>query len=166
MATALSPIQAGIDPEFMRKAAPELARDIVAKIDVASALAAAAGLTPEQWETLRHWPGFQDLVKQAMTEMSGSLGVHERIKRKAAMVLDQVGVLDAATIAGDPKVNPTARMTALDFLRDCAEVGGKAKTGFNGGGGGGGGPLIVINLPNQQLAFDPGQPAIEHDANG
>lgn len=159
----VSPSSVNIDPEFMRKAAPELARDIVARIDTASALAANAGLSPEQWEVLRHWPGFTELVKQAMTEMAGSLGVHERIKRKAAMVLDQVGILDAATLAGDPKVTPAVRVNALEFLKDVAEVGSKHKAGFAGGGGGGG-PLIVINLPGQQpVAIDVAKPAIEHD---
>lgn len=159
----VSPLAAGISHEFMRKAAPELARDIVAKIDTASALAAAAGLDARQWEALKEWPGFKDLVRQAMTEMAGSLGVHERIKRKAAMVLDQVGILDAATLAGDPKVTPAVRVNALEFLKDVAEVGSKHKSGFAGGAGGGG-PLIVINLPGQvPFAVDVAKPAIEHD---
>ncbi|MCJ1550179.1 hypothetical protein I6N57_18710, partial [Acinetobacter baumannii] len=48
----LTPSDVGIDPSFLRRRAPELARDIVCGLDAASKLAATYGLTPEQWAVL------------------------------------------------------------------------------------------------------------------
>lgn len=139
----LTPLKSGITLEFMARQAPELARDIVSQLDNASNLAAAYGLTPEQWAVLRDWPAFRTLVTTAMTEMAGTLGAAERIKRKALMALDQCGILDAATIAGNPK---TADKTRLDAIEVLMLAGGLTSKTQQAGGGGGGGPLFVINL--------------------
>lgn len=146
-----SPIKAGISPEFMRRQAPELARDIAAGLDAASELAKAYGLSEAQWLVLKDWVPFRNLLQTAVQEMSGSLGAQERIKRKALMALDQVGVLDAATLSADPKVAPGVRLSALNFLADVAGINAKTQAP----GGQGGGPLIVINIPGRApLAID------------
>lgn len=142
-----SPLAAGVAVEWLQRSAPELARDIVMQLDGAAALAKAYGLTPEQWAVVQTTASFKKLVEQAMIEMSGALGTQERIKRKAAMALDQVGILDAASMAGDPKINPAVRLGMLEFLADVAGATGKNQA--PGAASGGGGPLIVIHMPGQ-----------------
>ncbi len=163
-ALPVSPYTVGISREFMAKSAAELARDIVAGLDHASSLAAAYGLTAAQWEVLKVWPAFRKQLETAVTELSGPMGMAERIKRKALMALDQYGIVDAATIAGDPKVGAATRLDAIGTLMAAGGIGAKSQ---QPGGSAGAGPLFVINLPGAtQIAVGaPERPVIEVSKN-
>lgn len=152
----LDPLSCGIPREFMRRQAPELARDIVAQLAPASKLAEMYGLTTDQWEALKNWPSFRELVATTQMELGGSLGVYERIKRKAALALDTVGVLDVVALAGDAKVTPKDRLAAIDTLKELAGA-GKASVSAAGAVVGGG-PLIQIVMPGGQGAIAIGGP--------
>lgn len=142
-----SPLSAGLTREFMTQRAPELARDIAAKLDSASALAKAAGLTDPQWEALKRSNYFRDMVVHAQSELSGSLGVAELIRRQAGMALSQGGILEVASMASNVNVPPAVRLDSYEFLADLAKVSGKTQQGPSGGNGGG--PLIQINFPGR-----------------
>jgi hypothetical protein len=170
----MSPAAVGIAPEFMRRIAPELARDIVCQLDTASNLAAMRGLTPTQWAVLKEWPAFKQMVKEANEELGGSAGTAERARRKAALAISEVGVQDMAAIMGDPKVNPRDRIAAFSELKDVAVLGAKqqiaAATAVGGGSTGFGGPLIQIVMPSGgqlnigEIEPEPQLPAIEGEA--
>ncbi len=149
----VAPSSVGITADWMRRRAPELARDIVCQLDTASNLAKAYNLTDIQWLALKVWPAFVQMVKDANEELGGSAGVTERARRKAALAVAEVGVQDMATLMGDPKVNPRDRIAAFDQLKDIAVMGSKqqiaaaAAVGGGGAAAGFGGALIQIIMP-------------------
>jgi len=144
----LSPSAVGIDPGFMRRTAPELARDIVCQLDTAANLAAGRGLTPNQWLVLKVWPAFVQMVKDANEELGGSAGTGERARRKAALAISEVGVQDMAGIMGDLRASPRDRIAAFDQLKDVAGLNGKqVAAGAGAQGAPAAGPLINIVLP-------------------
>lgn len=141
---------AGIDEKWLRTKAPQLAWDIVAQIDGAAKLATGMyGLTPEQWEWLRTSEYFTALVTTTAKELSGPAGTVEIAKRKAALALEQRGILDLAGILADEKAPGPARVAAFKELRETAGItnSGAAAVNPNAGTAGFGGPLVVINLP-------------------
>ncbi len=147
----MTPSAVGISADFMRRRAPELARDIVCQLDTATNLAAAYALSPVQWAILREWPAFKQMVAEANEELGGSAGTPERARRKAALAIAEVGVQDMAAIMGDPKVQPKDRIAAFSELKDVAILGAKqqiAAASTAPGAGGFGGPLIQIVMPN------------------
>lgn len=172
----LAPSSVGISADWMRRRAPELARDICCQLDTASNLAASYNLTPVQWLALKVWPAFVQMVKDANEELGGTAGVAERARRRAALAVAEVGVQDMATLMGDTKVSPRDRIAAFDQLKDIAVLGAKqqiaAAAAVGGGGTGGfGGALIQIIMPNgAQLnvgeveAAGNGLPAIEGES--
>jgi hypothetical protein len=147
----MTPSSVGISPDFMRRTAPELARDIVCQLDNASNLATAYALTPTQWLVLKSWPAFVQMVKEANEELGGSAGTTERARRKASLAIAEIGVHDMAMIMGDPKANNRDRIAAFDQLKDIAVMGSKQQLAAAAAVGGsaivGGGPLINIILP-------------------
>lgn len=147
----LTPGAAGIAADFMRRKAPELARDIVCQLDSPESLARAYGLTDMQWMVLKHWPSFQQLMRETTEELAGSAGTPERARRKAALAISEIGVHDMAVIMGDGKVSPRDRISAFDQLKDIACLGAKqvaaAASASGGAAIGFGGPLIQIVLP-------------------
>lgn len=147
----LTPASVGITLEFMRRRAPELARDIVCQLDAASKVALTYGLTETQWEVLKVWPAFRQMVQEANEELGGSAGTTERARRKAALAISEVGVQDMAALMGDPKVPARDRINAFSELKDIACMGTKQQVAAAAAGGavvGFGGPLIQIVMPN------------------
>lgn len=146
----LSPGAANIAPDFMRRRAPELARDIVCQLDTPENLARHYGLTDTQWIVLKNWPSFIQLMRETTEELAGSAGTPERARRKAALAISEVGVHDMAVIMGDSKSSPRDRIAAFDQLKDIAGLGAKqvaasiASTGASVFGG----ALIQIVMPN------------------
>jgi hypothetical protein len=148
--TQLSTIDSGIPEEWLREKAPLLAWDIVAQIDGAAKLATGMyALTPAQWDTLRTSKFFVDMVSRTQQDLAGPAGTVEIAKRKAALALEQMGVLNLADIMGDSGAPPQSRIAAYKELRETAGI-------VNTGGGGAspnaapagfGGPLVVINMP-------------------
>ena len=139
-----TPLSVGITAEFMRRQAPELARDIVCQLDGAANLASSYGLAPEQWAVLRTWPAFKEMVRTAQEELGGPSGAAERARRKAALAVDAFGITDMATIMGNPKAADKDRIAAFKELREVGAIDGKnalaaAQAGLAG-------PLVVINL--------------------
>jgi hypothetical protein len=164
----ISPSAVAISPDWMRRRAPELARDIVCQLDTAANLAKAYGLSDTQWLVLKVWPAFIQMVKDANEELGGSAGVTERARRKAALAIAEVGVQDMATIMGDPKANARDRIAAFDQLKDVAVMGAKqqvaaASAAGTGSAGGFLGPLIQINMPNgASLSIGEVEPIANH----
>lgn len=160
-APAPSPLKAGITLDFMAKTAPSLARDIVLQLDSAHALAAAYGLSPEQWDVLRVAPAFRKMVEAAMSDLSGSKGLDEKIKLQSQMALANGGVLDLAVMASNPAVPFSVRKGCHELLGEFAGVGAKAKQSSMGAGYSG--PLIRIFLPGSAGTISVGnsQPVIE-----
>lgn len=157
-----SPLQAGITADFLRRRAPELARDIVAQLDGAANLAKSYGLDEHQWAVLRQSPAFRDMLVIAHEDLSGPAGIAERTRRKAAMAIEKFGVVDMATILGDEKVSAQARIAAFSELKDVAGL-GKQQTAMTAPGTSG--PLISIHYhaagQEKLVEF---APAIEHEA--
>lgn len=144
----MTPTSVGITMSFMRRQAPELARDIVCQLDCAANLAASYGLEPTQWEVLKVWPAFRQMVQEANEELGGSAGTLERARRKAALAVAEMVVQDMATISGDPKVSPRDRINAAQLLTDIGAVTAKQQIAAASGGAGFGGALIQIVMPN------------------
>ncbi len=163
--THLTPITAGIEQGFLNTKAAELARDIVMQIDVASNLAAMYGLTPDQWAVLKASPFFRELVSRAQTDLSGSVGTAERARRKAALAIEQVGVISMASILHSDTATPGQKTDAYKALAGTAGLDKPAATAMNPQGQGG--PLINIIVQGRELAVGaivPSQPAIEGSA--
>lgn len=140
----VSPLHIGISADFMRRRAPELARDIVAEIDGPEALAMSYGLSLEQWAVLRDSPAFKAAVADAHGDLSGPSGVVERVRRKAAMLIERVGLMDMGVLMGDPKTSAAVKVDVFNSIKDLA---GMSKTQPSGSAPGMGGPIIVINVP-------------------
>lgn len=172
----IAPSAVGLTPDFMRRRAPELARDIVCQLDNASNLAKTYGLSDTQWLVLKVWPAFVQLVKDANEELGGSAGTTERARRKAALTIAETGVLDMALIIGDPKASNRDKIAAFDQLKDIAVMGAKqqiaAAAAVGGGAVGFGGPLVQIVLPTgaqlnigEAQVLGNGLPAIEGESH-
>lgn len=147
-----TPLDVGIPTDFLRRRAPELARDIVSGLDGAAKLAATYGLTPPQWEVLKTWPAFRQLVAEIREELGGSAGTLERAQRRARLAVAEFVVHDMAVISGNDKVAAKDRIAAAEVLVDIAGASAKiqqtaAATGLPVGGFGGG-PLIQIVMPD------------------
>jgi hypothetical protein len=155
-----SPLTSGVDLQFLRSRAPELARDIVCELDSASALAASYGLTPVQWDALRRSPGFRQMVLDAKREIGGPQGAVERIRRKAQLMLDQGCLLDLGGIVSNPNAPASARVSAFSELREVAGITKDANRGLASGASAG--PLIVINLPGAGQPLTVGGTVIEN----
>lgn len=148
---SITPATVGISPDWLRRKGPELARDIVCQLDSPDNLAAAYGLNANQWSVLKGWHAFRQMVAEANEELSGSAGTPERARRKAALAVAEVGIVDMATIMGDPKANHKDRIAAFDQLKDIAMLGSKVQAGVIAGAApvaGFGGALIQIVVPN------------------
>lgn len=148
----VSPTDVGIAPDFLRRKATELARDIVCGLDRPAKLAEQYGLTPDQWEVLKAWPAFRQLVAEINEELAGSAGTLERAQRRARLAVAEFVVHDMAVISGDPKVAAKDRIAAAEVLVEVAGASAKvqqtaAATGLPVGGFGGG-PLIQIVMPD------------------
>lgn len=140
-----SPLSAGVTMEFLRRKAPELAKDIVAQIDGARSLATTHyGLSDEQWEALRNSRHFQDLVRQAHEELAGPLGLNERIRRMARYGLAEQGMADLFGMIGDPKHGMMHRVRGLELAAEIAGV--NAKSMGSGSAAVSHGPLVHIQF--------------------
>lgn len=146
---ASTPLSVGIPHDFLRKKAPELAKDIVCQIGGARELATSFyGLTAEQWDVLRQWPAFKELVRVAGEELSGPLGMAERIRRQCRYGLAEGGIMDLFAVIADPKQSGSVRVKGVEVAAEIGGVGGGKQTVVGGGTVGGGGPLVVINMGN------------------
>jgi uncharacterized protein YutE (UPF0331/DUF86 family) len=153
----ITPTGAGVPEDFFKRKAADLAADIVCEIDTAANLARKYGLDDVQWDCLRAWPAFRKIIAQAYEELSGPAGVHERAKRKAALAIESVGILDMATIMGDKKALPKDRISAFNALKEVGAMDGKsALAAAQAGMAGVGGPLIQIFFPNQPAPINIG----------
>lgn len=138
----------GIDEDWLRERAPLLAWDIVAQIDKGEKLATELyGLTLDQWEWLRRSPHFQSMVQKTLGDLGGPAGTVEIAKRKAALAIEQAGVLNLAQIVGNDRLPAPARVAAYKELRETAGISSAgAAANPNAGTAGSGGPLVVIQM--------------------
>lgn len=165
--TAQSPLSVGISLEFMRRKAPELAKDIVTRIAGARDLATGFyGLSDDQWDVLRQWDGFKELMRQAGEELAGPLGITERIRRQARYGLAEGGIADLFGIISDPKAAAQHRIKGVEVASEIGGVTGRTMGPVGGGSAGGGGPLVTIIMPDgRSLGIGVSQPAIEGSAS-
>lgn len=157
MSMTLTPTDVGLDLEFMRRVAPEMARDIVCQLDNASKVAASYGLTDFQWGVLKEWPAFVQLVKNANEELGGTAGTLERARRKAALAVSEFGVTDAVAIMGDPKASHKDKLSALELLVEIGGVTLKAQgvgAGNNAAAAVFGGSLINFSIPEKPKVIE------------
>lgn len=153
MIAQLSPLDVGITMQFMKKQAPQLAQDIVLELEAASKLAASRGLTDIQWDVLRIWPAFVQMVRDAKEELSGYNGQAVKAQRKAVLYMAELGVNDLADIAGDAKATNSDKLKAIEQLREVAGMVGKGSGSSSSvplplGGGSTGEGFIIINMPS------------------
>lgn len=159
-----TPLEAEISHEFMRKQAPELAKDIVLGIGAAKELAVGFyGLTEPQWDVLRQWPAFRALIAQANEELAGAVGMTERIRRQARYALATGGIADMAARMSNPS---TAAQHVVRAGEALAEIGGvTSKTVSAGGGVSSSGPLVHITFADgRSVEVGVNKPAIEGEA--
>lgn len=166
----LTPTAVGISLDFMRRRAPELARDIVCRLDSAANLAASFGLSATQWVVLKTWPAFRQMVQEANEDLGGSAGTLERARRKAALAVSELVIQDMATISGDHKVAARDRIAAANVLVEVGAVSAKQQIAAGASGAVFGGALIQIVMPNGtqlhvgEQEAEPQLPAIEGTA--
>jgi hypothetical protein len=152
-AKQLSPTDVGISMDFMRKRASRLAFDIVLGLDDASKLATEFGLSEIQWDVLKHWAPFVQMVRAAQEELTGYTGTATKAQRQAALVMAEVGIMTLSEIALSKNAINGDR---LDAIKQITEISGIVNKGGAKGGsvpvseGGGtiGGPLIAIHMPD------------------
>jgi hypothetical protein len=154
MSNTLTPIDVGLSPDFMRRTAPELARDIVLKLDTAAKLAAERGLSPFQWDTLRQWPAFVQMVKNAHEDLGGIAGTVERARRSAQLAVAEYAVTDMVGIMGNPKAREADRIAATEVLMEIGGMTTQAQRAAASAAPGaavnyGGGSLINFVSPGQ-----------------
>lgn len=138
-----SPTDVGISVDFLRQRAPFLARDLAMQLAPGEDLAAAYGLTAPQWAVLATSSVFLDLVSKSREELAGPEGVAEKIRRKAAVIVDTCGLIDMAAIMSDPKA---AYGTRIDAFSQIASLAGLNKNTSQTGLAGVTGALIQINV--------------------
>lgn len=159
-----TPADVGITVEFLRNKAPFLARDLAMQLAPGDHLAQSYGLTPAQWNVLSTAPMFLDLIQKAHEDLSGPEGVAEKVRRKAALIIENVGLMDMATIMADPKATASNR---IDAFSQIVTLAGLNKNATSVGQAGVGGPLIQINVSNdgknQTITVGEDKPALEHD---
>lgn len=137
------PTAVGVSVDFLRNKAPFLARDFAMQLAPGPKLAESWGLTLPQWEALSQSAVFLDMVRTANEELASPDGLVEKIRRKAAMAVETVGVLTAAEILTSPNSPPGVKLNALSELKDMA---GLSKQATNAGLVGATGALIQINV--------------------
>lgn len=140
-----TPLSAGVTMEFLRRQAPELAKDIVAQIAGAKELATKHyALSEAQWDVLRVSPHFQQLVQRAMEELAGPLGMSEKIRRMARYGLAEGAMLDLFGIIANEKHGAQHRIKGIELAAEIAGV--NAKTMGTGGAVVSHGPLVQIQF--------------------
>lgn len=139
----LTPVTA----DWMRTRAPQLALDLCMGLASPDQLATEYGLTSAQWDYVRLHPVFIEALAAAEQTMNSTEGVAERIRRKAAMVLDRVGVMTMAEVLSNPKAADGVKLNAFDSLVTAAGLG---KGSTNVGTGALAGALIQINVNSER----------------
>lgn len=128
-ATLPTPIEAGISRDFMLNTAPELAKDIVLQIGSARELAVGHyNLSDAQWEVLKGWPAFRELIARANEELAGAVGMSERIRRQARYALATGGIAQMAGVMHSPKATPQNIIKAGEVLSEIGGVNTKSST--------------------------------------
>lgn len=143
------PLSSGITLDFLRIKAPDLARDIICKIDKASSLADKYGLEPAQWEALRSSEFFLNLCRRMQADLAGAQGLQERIRIKALYALDETMVLELAAMGSNAGLAAGNRIDAIKELRELAGLVNKGNAGNANAGTAAqatSGPLVVIKM--------------------
>lgn len=140
------PTSAGVSVDFLRNKAPFLARDFAMQLAPGLDLAKNYGLTEFEWQLFSQSPQFLELVRVANEELATPEGLIEKIRRKAAVVVERMGILAAAEILNNPNSTAATRLSALSELKDMA---GLTKQATQAGMGGVAGPIIQINVSRE-----------------
>lgn len=154
--TVLAPSQSNI-------ALVKLAREIAMDIHPIQTILNQYGISTEQWEILKGNQRFQNLLLSETEAWNGALNTQERVKLKAAAMLEE----------WLPELNN--RLHDADEALPAKIEGGKMLTRIAGigvgaaeGGGGGERFTVTINLgEDSKLTFEKQLPdrVIEHDPN-
>lgn len=132
----------GISVDFLRHKAPLLARDLAMQLGSGEELAKHWGLTPAEYATLTQMPAFTEMVRRATEELASPDGLAEKIRRKAAMAVEN-GLVDVVGIMVNPQASASLRLEAFSELKELA---GLTKNATQQGAAGVSGPIIQINF--------------------
>lgn len=121
-----------------------LARDVAMQLGTGEDLAKHWGLTANQWSALTTMPVFTEMVRRATEELASTDGLAEKIRRKAAMAVEN-GLVDVVSIMVNPQASASLRLEAFSELKELA---GLTKNATQQGAAGVSGPIIQINFGN------------------
>ena len=77
------------------------------------------GLTPAQWGAMSVMPVFTEMVRRATEELASTDGLAEKIRRKAAMAVEN-GLVDVVAIMVNPQASAATRLEAFSELKELA----------------------------------------------
>ncbi len=137
-----------------------LASEIAKDITPLQTILDAHNIDANQWDSVRNMPAFQRLLEAELLNWNSSLNVHERVKIKAATLMEIW--LETATKEMHDRTQPLNSRTELaKLVRDLAGMGGKAVDASSTGEK----FSVVINLgADQQLRIEKPLPSRVIDA--
>lgn len=107
-------------------------------------------ITPENWETVKASPRFQQLLEHEIQEWNGALNTHQRTSLKAAAMIEEY-LPEGNSRLHDSRENLPAKVELLKLLAKIARM----DSSGDGGGGSGEKFSVTINLGNdQKLTFE------------
>lgn len=114
------------DPSTLVKLAKEIAQDIRPLDDVL----ASYKLSSNQWETIQRLPTFQRYLTAELADWNSASNTQERVKLKAATVIEEALPRIDAEIHGAGALNH--KIEALKVLKDLAGMGKDASIATSG----------------------------------
>lgn len=141
MSTELAPIDT-LELELV-----QLAREIAMDIRDIETVLKDHGIPPERFEKLKSMPRFRALVESEMVAWNGSLNTQERVKLKAASMLEEY-LPELNSRLHDPKETLTAKLEGAKLVSRLA---GAGLNGFGVESTGGERFSLTINFSGSKL---------------
>jgi hypothetical protein len=104
-----------------------LAREIACELQSLPVILNAHSINDYEWETIRVMPRFQQLLASAIEEWHSATATPERVKVKAAAMIEQVLPELYARLV-DPKGHLGYQIDGLKWLKDLAGIGARGGT--------------------------------------
>ena len=138
----------------------KLARELAMEIHPLEEILKAYAIEPKQWEHIQDMPRFQALLETEMAQWNGALNTHERVKIKAAAMIEE-WLPEAHERMHDRGETLNSKTELGKLIRD---LGGFSK-GSMGVEGAGERFSVTINLgADAQLKFEKQAPPMVIDA--
>lgn len=154
---------AKVDESISEVTLLKLAREIAMDIQPLQAILKSHQISPETWSYIKDTPRFLWFLKDQMATWEGALNTHERVKLKAAAMLEE-WLPELNNRIHDGHETLPAKIEAGKLLTKMAGIGERAAAAE--GGGGGERFSVTINLgADTQLKFDKELPikVIDHE---